>query len=174
MHDDRNYLRMLFEHYPTGVVIADDNACYVDANGAACELLGHTCDALVGQHLSTIVAPGRHAEVDVQWQSFLRDGSQHGIFEVLRKDGTMREVQFHARANFAPGLHCSFLSEVGARPVPGNADASLTVCAWSKRVLFEGQWLTLEEYLLLAHGLLVRHAMSPEAFHAGSRDQTRS
>jgi len=164
MHDDPNYLKMLFEHSPTGVMIADDHARYVDVNRAACELLGRARDAIVGEHLSTIVAPGRQAEVDLQWQAFLRDGSQHGIFEVLRMDGTTRHVQFHARAHFVPGLHCSFLSAVGVAPLTGKAADTLTVCAWSKRVLFEGQWLTLEEYLLLAHGLLVSHGISPEAF----------
>ncbi len=78
-------------------------------------------------------------------------------------DGTTRHVQFHARAHFVPGLHCSFLSAVGAAPLTAKAADTLTVCAWSKRVLFEGQWLTLEEYLLLAHGLRVSHGISPEA-----------
>ena len=55
---------------------------------------------------------------------------------------------------------------MGAAPLTGKAADTLTVCAcpWSKRVLFEGQWLTLEEYLLLAHDLLVSHGISPEAF----------
>ncbi len=164
MHDDPYYLRMLFEHSPTGVMIADDHARYVDVNLAACELLGRARDAIVGEHLSTIVAPGRQAEVDLQWQAFLRDGSQQGIFEVLGMDGTTRRVQFHARAHFAPGLHCSFLSAVGAAPLTGKARAdTVTVCAWTKRVLFEGQWLTLEEYLLRAHDLPVSHGISPEA-----------
>ncbi|MBA3948637.1 MAG: PAS domain-containing protein [Acidobacteria bacterium] len=145
------------------MMIADDHARYVDVNRTACELLGRARDAIVGEHLSTIVAPGRQAEVDVQWQAFLRDGSQQGIFEVLGMDGTTRRVQFNARAHFAPGLHCSFLSAVGAASLTEKAPDTLTVCAWTKRVLFEGQWRTLEEYLLQAHGLPVSHGISPEA-----------
>ncbi len=164
MHDERTYLRMLFEHYPTGVLIAGDDARYIDANSAACELLGRTREAIVGAHLSEIVAPGRQAEVDLQWQAFLRDGSQQGIFEVMLANSTTRQVQFHARAHFAKGLHCSFLSPLdGDSPTLNTAEA-LTVCAWSKRVLFEGEWVTLEEYLLLAHGILVSHGISPQAF----------
>lgn len=78
LHDDINYLKKLFELSPTGVMVADDHARYVDVNQAACELLGRARDAIVGAHLSTIVAPGRQAEVDLQWQAFLRDGSQQG------------------------------------------------------------------------------------------------
>jgi PAS domain S-box-containing protein len=160
---DRHYLSVLFDHFPAGVMVADDRAYYVDANQAACQLLGRTREQIVGQHLSVIVAPGRQAEVDVQWQSFIRDGSQQGIFEVVLADGSTRQVQFNAKANFAPGLHCSFLSESPQRET-GESDDLLTVCAWSKRVRYEGKWVTLEQYLMLAHGMFVTHGISPEAF----------
>lgn len=160
---DRHYLTVLFDHFPTGVMVADDRAYYVDANQAACVLLGRTREQIVGQHLSAIVAPGRQAEVDVQWQSFIRDGSQQGIFEVVHGDGSTRQVQFNAKANFVPGLHCSFLSESPQRETGETGDL-LTVCAWSKRVRYQGEWVGLEEYLLLAHGLFVSHDISPEAF----------
>ena len=162
---DRHYLSVLFDHFPAGVMIADDSAHYVDANQAACVLLGRTREQIIGLHLSAIVAAGRQAEVDVQWRSFLRDGSQQGIFEVVLADGRTRQVQFTAKANFTPGLHCSFLSEAPQRlPETGSADDLLTVCAWSKRVRWEGEWISLEQYLLLAHGRFVTHGISPEAF----------
>lgn len=165
MADERSYLGVLFEHFPTGVLIADDRAYYVDANQAACRILGRSREEIIGQHLHTIVAPDRQAEVDLQWQSFLRDGHQQGVFEVVRADGSTHQVQFHAKANFVRGLHCSFLSEVPSRePGADRPDDVLTVCAWSKRVRYKGEWVSLEEYLLLAHGLFVTHGISPEAF----------
>lgn len=167
---DRHYLSVLFDHFPTGVLVADDRAYYVDANQAACALLGRTRDQIVGQHLSTLVAPGRQAEVDLQWQSFIRDGSQQGIFEVVHADGSTRQVQFNAKANFVAGLHCSFLSPLGAsETAAGAAGDLLTVCAWSKRVRYEGEWVTLEQYLMLAHGMFVSHGISPEAFAEASK-----
>ncbi len=162
---DRSYLDVLFDHFPTAVMVADDRACYVDVNQAACQLLGRARDQIVGHHLSAIVAPGRMAEVDLQWRAFLRDGAQQGLFDVTLPNGSVRPVQFHARANFVPGLHCSFLTSIAARqPSGGPGDDHLTLCAWSKRVLHKGQWLTLEQYLLDAHGLTVSHGISPEAF----------
>lgn len=173
MADDRSYLGVLFEHFPTGVMVADDRAYYVDVNQAACLLLGRSREQLIGQHLSAIVAPGRMAEVNLQWQAFVRDGHQQGLFEVFHPDGTTRQLQFHAKANFVPGLHCSFLSPVIARsPAADPADAALTVCAWSKRVLYEGEWVTIEQYLMLAHGLLVKHGISPQAFAEATRPAT--
>ena len=168
----RSYLSILYDHYPTGVMIADDRAYYVDANRAACELLGRRRDELIGHHLSEIVAPSRRIEVDLQWQSFLRDGEQQGLFEVTLSDGTTRQLQFIARANFAPGLHCSFLSPAPSRATAaGNADEALVVCAWTKRVRYRGEWMALEEYLLIAHGQFVTHGMSPEAFRTMSEGE---
>lgn len=171
MTQDRSYLGVLFDHFPTGVLVADDRAFYVDVNQAACVLLNRTREQLVGQHLSALVAPGRAAEVDLQWQSFIRDGSQQGVFAVALADGTTRQLMFNARANFMPGLHCSFLTPM-APAVPDAPAASdlLTLCAWSKRVHWQGEWVTIEQYLLLAHGLFVTHGISPEAFTEVSKN----
>ncbi len=164
---DRTYLGVLFDRFPTGILIADDRAYYVDANQEACALLNRSRDQIVGHHLSTVVAPGRQAEVDVQWRAFVRDGLQQGMFEIALPDGKSRVLQFNARANFAPGLHCSFLTLANREPAAANAhQEELTLCSWSKRVFYRGEWLTIEEYLLLAHGLFVRHGMSPGAFTA--------
>lgn len=170
---DRHYLSVLFDHSPTGVMVADDGARYVDVNQAACALLGRTREQIIGQHLSAIVAPGRQAEVDLQWQAFIRDGRQQGVFEIVLADGRTRQVQFNATANFVPGLHCSFLSAVPQREATTeNTDDLLTICAWSKRVRYEGEWVALEQYLLLAHGLFVSHGISPEAFTRASKPPT--
>jgi PAS domain S-box-containing protein len=37
---DHIHLRALFDHLPTGVLIANDAARFVDANSAACALFG--------------------------------------------------------------------------------------------------------------------------------------
>ena len=169
----RTYLDVLFDHFPTGVLIADDRAYYVEANRAACALLNRSRDQLVGHHLSTVVAPGRQAEVDLQWRAFIRDGIQQGVFEIVLPDGSTRVVQFNARANFAPGLHCSFLSPANRDSGAANAqDEVVTLCAWSKRILHQGAWLTIEEYLLLAQGVFVTHGMSPDPF-VGTRPKPK-
>lgn len=50
MADDRSYLGVLFEHFPTGVMVADDRAYYVDVNQAACLLLGRSREQLIVKH----------------------------------------------------------------------------------------------------------------------------
>jgi len=163
---DLVYLRALFDSLPTAVLLANDAAIYVDANRAACELLGRARAEVIGMHLSDVVAPGRHREVDLQWQAFLRDGAQSGVFQLDLPNGR-RAVHFHAQANFVPGLHCSFLTPqpmADAALAGANAPPLLTVCAWTKQVLHEGRWVPLEQFLHDQLGRQVTHGMSPAVF----------
>ncbi len=162
-----SYLRGFFDNLSTGVLIADDSARYVDANRVACELLGRPLASVVGLHVSDVVAPGRAAEVNLQWQAFLRDGSQSGIFTLALADGSPREIQFEAHAHFLPGLHFSIIRPMTAAhpdPAPGTDAGLLTLCAWTKRVYYKGEWITIEDYLHQGHGLRVTHSISPQAF----------
>ena len=158
------HLQALFDRFETGILVADDTAHYVDANTAACALMGRDRDAVVGHHLSEFVLGARRTEVNVQWAAFIRDGNQAGVFPMLLPDGSTRPLQFHARANFVPGMHCSFLLPVREAAESASDDRELlTVCAWTKRVKHEGRWLTLEEYLQDVQGVRVTHGISPEA-----------
>ncbi|MDX2192233.1 MAG: PAS domain-containing protein [Gemmatimonadales bacterium] len=167
-------LRAILDHLPTGVLLADDACRYTDVNRAACALLGREPAELIGRHVSDLVAPGRAAEVDVQWRAFLRDGMQSGVFTVALPDGTPRTVHFVARAHVAPGVHVSFLGEAGAAtpraPSQPAPEGLLHLCAWTKRVKHDGEWVPLELYFERAHGLRVSHGISPEALAAFARD----
>lgn len=46
--------RSLFENAPVGIVIADNESYYLDANTSACSMLGYTHDELVGLHTSNV------------------------------------------------------------------------------------------------------------------------
>lgn len=164
-------LRTLFDSLPTAVLVADDRAFYVSANLAAAKLLERPRNEVVGVHLSDIVSPGRQAEADAQWQSFIRDGEQSGVFALTLPDGRHRLAYFHARANFLPGLHCSFLTPIpDETPQPGAE--LLTMCAWTKRVRLDGEWMSIERYLGQVHGVSVSHGISPGALEllAGKAD----
>ena len=158
------YLRDLFESLDVGVLVADDVAFYVDVNGAACRLFDRSRADIIGHHLSEFIPGSRAAEVDLQWRAFLRDGVQTGVFSIQLPDLSSREFHFDARANIAPGLHCSFLTPIPSPAGLSDPHACLTVCAWTKRILFDGKWMPLESYLKQAHGISVTHGICPEAF----------
>jgi CHASE3 domain sensor protein len=43
-----------------------------------------------------------------------------------------------------------------------NLRQLVTMCAWTKKIKYQGQWLTLEEYLAVEHHVDVTHGISPE------------
>jgi len=45
-----------------------------------------------------------------------------------------------------------------------SAEQMVTVCAWSKKILFEGEWLRLEEFLWRRFDLRVSHGIAPDVF----------
>ena len=153
----------LFENLDVGILIANDAAIYMDANHAACRLYDRPRGEIVGHHLSEFIDGARQDEVDAQWRAFLRDGAQHGNFEIRLPAGRSQRIGFHAQANFAPGLHCSFITP-GVDLENTENGSMLTICAWTKRILVGDQWLTLEEYFQRVHGLTVTHGICPAAF----------
>ncbi len=159
----------LFENLSLGILVADDDAFYVDANLAACELFGRTRSEILGHHLSEFIEGARQEEVDVQWRAFLRDGIQQGRFNIQLPRGESQPISFHAQANFAPGLHCSFIT-AAPRELPAEGNL-IALCAWTKRVRVGDRWLPLEEYFEQVHGLTVTHGICPEAFSAIRRSQ---
>ncbi|MCC2668473.1 MAG: hypothetical protein K0Q72_944 [Armatimonadetes bacterium] len=107
--------RALFENAMDAILIADDRSAYVDVNPAGCELLGRTREELLGASLTDVVPPELQGQARLQWDVFLREGHQEGVFELRRADGSTRLVEFRARANFRPGLHLSVLRDITAR-----------------------------------------------------------
>jgi PAS domain S-box-containing protein len=108
-------LQTLFEHAQDAILLADDQARYVDANPAACELLGLSRDEVLRRTVWDVTPPpngdlGREA-----WQAFLRAGKQSGDYQLLRKDQTAVEVEYRAVANIQPGVHLSVLRDVTER-----------------------------------------------------------
>jgi PAS domain S-box-containing protein len=107
--------RALFESSIDAILIADDSRRYVDANPAACELLGIQHSDVTRYRIDDFAAPALRAHIEEAWASFLREGKQRGEYELIRLDGTVRSVEFNATANVAPGLHLSSLRDVTRR-----------------------------------------------------------
>lgn len=159
------YLQALFDYLPVGVLVADDDAVYQDANPAACKLLGRSREQIIGTSVGDIATPGSKSEIEIQWRDFPMQGSRSGVYEIALPDGQTRNIHYQAIASFVPGLHCAFLTlESRTRAQTGVGEGLLTICPWTHRVLYEGNWLSFEDYLQHAHGVLVTHGISPDAF----------
>src|SRR3954451_2982777 len=104
----------LFERAPDAILLADDQARYVDANPAACELTGYSREELLQLYVWDVTPAAQPQATQQAWQRFLRRGASSGEFIVRRKDGSAVETEFRAVAHVVPGIHASFLRPNGA------------------------------------------------------------
>jgi PAS domain S-box-containing protein len=102
----------MVEVCPFGVLVMGDDERFVDANPAACRLFGVRYDQLLGQRVDDFVDPAEIVPIRDLWSDFRRHRTLSGEFPLVRADGRRRVLRYHAVADFAPGLHVSFLEDV--------------------------------------------------------------
>ena len=95
------------------VVVLDDARTFVDANPAACRLLGLSLDALCGRTFDEFIQPG--VDLVGAWQEFLESGEQTGEVRLIRPDGEVRDVEYGATARFVAGRHLAILRDIAGR-----------------------------------------------------------
>lgn len=104
---DDETLWSIFSESRNPMLLADDERRYVNANAAACDLLGHDLATLRTMRIDDITIPEYRPFLDDVWSDFLARGGSIGRFAVLCADGSRAEVEFNATANVTPGLHLS-------------------------------------------------------------------
>jgi diguanylate cyclase (GGDEF)-like protein/PAS domain S-box-containing protein len=104
-------LQALFEHATDAILLADDHGTYLDANPAACDLLGRPREALRGLGIGDVVAMPAEQRARA-WQQFLAAGRAQGEVTLRRPDGQLRVAHFSAVAHIQPGVHLSILRDV--------------------------------------------------------------
>ncbi len=108
-------LQALFDHSKDAILLADDQGAYLDANPAACALLGYRVEELRGLHMSKVFSADDSAWAANSWREFLSGGQQSGECLLRRRDGTPVRVEFSAIARIQPGVHLSILRDITER-----------------------------------------------------------
>jgi PAS domain S-box-containing protein len=106
--------RAIFEGALDALLLADDDRVYLDANPAACELLGVPRDQIVGRRVDDFGAPQAEAAA-AGWARFLAEGREEGEFLLVRPNGEERITEFRSTANVEPGVHLSILRDTTVR-----------------------------------------------------------
>jgi PAS domain S-box-containing protein len=88
LRDSEGRYRTLFEYAPDGILIADHDSYYLDANASMCRMLGYTRDALIGMHASHIVAAAEIEHIDPALSTIKAREDYHREWQFRRKDGT--------------------------------------------------------------------------------------
>jgi two-component system cell cycle sensor histidine kinase/response regulator CckA len=81
--------RTLFEYAPDGIVIADTDSYYIDANASICRMLGYTHEELIGLHASDIVTPTELEHIEPALNTIKTSSDYHREWQFRRKDGSV-------------------------------------------------------------------------------------
>jgi PAS domain S-box-containing protein len=85
---ERRY-RALFEYAPDGIVIADHESFYLDANPSMCRMLGYSLDEFVGLHASDIVEQAEVEHIAPALKAIETTSDYHREWQFKRKDGSL-------------------------------------------------------------------------------------
>jgi hypothetical protein len=67
--------------------------------------------------------------------------------------------------------YASVHDELRSRPVPRHGEL-IRICAWTRRIEMDGQWVSVETYLRECLGLEVTHTISEEAYRVHERSHS--
>ncbi|NEQ66117.1 MAG: PAS domain S-box protein [Symploca sp. SIO2D2] len=109
----REQLEAVFEGALDAIFIANQEGTYVEANPSACQLFGLPRSELLGKQITDFMVPG--FDFTLAWGNFLELGQATGELSIIRADGTVREVEYAAKANFLPGQNLSILRDITER-----------------------------------------------------------
>jgi PAS domain S-box-containing protein len=107
-------LRAVFDNARDGLLVTDDSRRVLEANPAACSMLGLAPTALVGAALDGLVV-AEPAELDALWDVLLETGDTIGEWHFHHADGTVRELEVAATPGFLPGRNLLVLRDVTER-----------------------------------------------------------
>jgi len=96
------------------VLVVDDGRTFLDANPAACRLIGLSLADLAGRRLDEVLAEP-NLDLEAAWRTFLDGGEQTGELQIRRSDGEIRRVEYSATARFAAGRHLAILRDITER-----------------------------------------------------------
>lgn len=106
-------LRAIFESSLDAIAIIDDQGTCVEANPAACQLFSLPLSELLGKPIADFIAPG--CDFKEVWRTVFALGQGRGELQLLRPDGTVRDVEYAAKARFLPGRHLAVLRDITER-----------------------------------------------------------
>ncbi|MGL5196561.1 MAG: PAS domain S-box protein [Chroococcales cyanobacterium] len=116
---DNQPFQGLFAAALDAMLIIDDRGYYLDANPAACDLLGLLPQDMIGATLRDFTTPG--FDFDQSWQTWLAQGEICGEVRLIRPDREVREVEYVAKANFWADCHLLIFRDVThLQPAPAS------------------------------------------------------
>lgn len=117
---DNQPFQALFAAALDAMLIIDDRGYYLDANPAACDLLGLLPQDLIGATLRDFTTSG--FDFDQSWHNWLAQGRMCDKVRLIRPDQEVRELEYVALANFWADYHLLIFRDV--TPLQPTPDAT--------------------------------------------------
>jgi PAS domain S-box-containing protein len=115
LEKNRHRLQAIVDNVQEAILLVDDHGRYVDANPAACKMLGYRRADLLGRTVwDATPRPQRESGKDL-WFALMGAGQQGGEYPLRRPDGTLVEVEYLAVTNIEPGIHLGVLRDITHR-----------------------------------------------------------
>ncbi len=87
------WIRSLIDTAQDGILIADRDGRYTDANPAAAQMFGYTRDELVGKHITDVIAPSEVSKFERELAEIRTGKTTRKEWEVRRRDGSQFSVE---------------------------------------------------------------------------------
>jgi DNA-binding CsgD family transcriptional regulator len=124
------------------ILVVDDQRRCLEANLAACRLLGLPRRAALDRAVDDFLTPGMRKRLDHVWRAFREGGGHAGPFELNSQAAEAHEVNLSVVANVLPGRHLLILSATESHPSEVEAPQQVQpdVQARSHRVNSSGRF----------------------------------
>jgi len=178
-HQPHLWYKFISDNAMTMLSCHDLSGTYLYVTPSCRQLLGYAPEELIGRLAYELFHPEDLAITQGSHERIRREpgSTSRIIYRIRHNDGrylsfeTTSAVFSGLPGRDAPVIYASSQPVAdGLHPAPEPAmdkarEAQLvTVCAWSKKILFEGEWLRLEEFLWRRFELRVSHGIAPDVF----------
>jgi PAS domain S-box-containing protein len=108
-------LKAIFDNALDAMVLVDDERRFVDANPAACELLGMSYDRLCGERLDLFLDREVKHGIRERWRELVEAGQAKGEWRLVTSENRRCLVEYSWKANVIAGRHLSIWRDVTKR-----------------------------------------------------------
>ncbi len=117
LKESQRLYKSLFDNALDSILLANDDAGYIDANQSASHLLGFSKEELNTLNLIDVIPEPNKDEALRDWKKFIKTGYASGEFKLKTKNGEIIDSEFRAVSNIMPGIHLSILHNITKRKI---------------------------------------------------------
>lgn len=117
--------RLLFEYAPDGIVIANSESYYLDANPMMCRMLGYTYEEAIGMHASATVVSSEIVNIEPALNELKAKNDYFKEWKLRRKDGSIFAAEVTA-TNMPDGNLMGIVRDISERKLAEDKVLRLT------------------------------------------------